>query len=240
MLATPQLRDGPRRTRSPATRGDDAMQRACEHLLDTTAGARRRRPPTRRRRRLRHRPRQRGPSLGSTPRARCEPTDRRYAAARRARLRRASATVVVGAAPQARVVWVRPPVIDPWWKDADGIYANPSGHAVVDAIAARARRRRPCARARRRPAGVDGGDRPRPTTRRSPARRHPPHPRGRTAARRRLARARAGRGRARLTERGPHVLADAAAISCRVAFRALHALHSRGFAARHPSSSIRK
>ncbi len=64
------------------------------------------------------------------------PTDGRY----QARIEHDYTTLtqmVVAAAPAAKVAWIRPPQIDPWWKDTDGVYADAEGHAVVDAVTAR-------------------------------------------------------------------------------------------------------
>jgi len=64
------------------------------------------------------------------------PSDARYQARIEQDDTALTATVMAGA-PEARVVWVRPPQIDPWWKDVDGVFTDADGHAVVDAIAAR-------------------------------------------------------------------------------------------------------
>jgi peptidoglycan/LPS O-acetylase OafA/YrhL/lysophospholipase L1-like esterase len=63
------------------------------------------------------------------------PTDPRYAARIEAAYRAVSALIVAGS-PAATVVWVRPPTIDPYWKDTTGAYLDADGHAVVDSIAA--------------------------------------------------------------------------------------------------------
>jgi peptidoglycan/LPS O-acetylase OafA/YrhL len=64
------------------------------------------------------------------------PEDPRYAA--RVELAyRAVAELILAAAPETKVAWVRPPTINPFWKDDGGVYLDSSGHAVVDGIAAR-------------------------------------------------------------------------------------------------------
>jgi peptidoglycan/LPS O-acetylase OafA/YrhL/lysophospholipase L1-like esterase len=119
----------------PGDRGDDSLMRTCEDLVanrllpavqelqpDVVAVFVAARDSE---------PRQWDPNEGLLT-----PTDPRYAARIEFGYRAVNA-LIVAEAPHSRVVWVRPPTINPYWKDTAGAFLDPEGHAIVDGIAAR-------------------------------------------------------------------------------------------------------